>query len=274
MKKQNYLLWKTGFNFLALWLIISVFILWVIGFQKVEALASEDSQEAKFVVTAYSQTDTRQWEQGWVTSDDIEIKAVPAHYSENLVTYQFNDVVQVSLCNDEWLYVKINDSQIGYVEKQSILLSELNFVTYELPNNTGFKSYMPYKAITNKSSQQYALQDLHAYTGDYGIRQVNNRFCIAIGTSFNAAVGTYVDVILENETSIPCIVGDIKAEKHTKGNTMTKHNGCVTEFIVDSAALDRTAKLMGDISYCCDVWNSPVQEIRVYERNILSEGER
>ena len=128
---------------------------------------------------------------------------------------------------------------------------------------------MPYTAITSKSSPQYKLQ-CKAYTGDYGIRQYDNRYCVAIGTGFNANVGTYFDLILTSGTVIPCIIADIKADKHTDSNNMvTKASGCLTEFVVDSSKLNKDAKRMGDISYCCEEWNSRVEKVRVYDKRAL-----
>ena len=156
---------------------------------------------------------------------------------------------------------------------QYISNEKLNYRDYTVPITSGFKSYMPYTAITNKASKQFKLQQM-ASDGTYGIRTVNNRYCVAIGTAFNAQVGTYFDLILANETVISCIVSDIKADKHTdKNNMITVSNGCLTEFIVNSNILDRNAKRMGDISYCCDEWNSRVEKIRVYDKNIFEKGE-
>lgn len=142
--------------------------------------------------------------------------------------------------------------------------NEPEYITKYVPSNNSFKSFMSYKAITSKSSQQYRLQK-SAYTGEYGIRMINGRFCIALGTGFNISVGTYVDLILENNTVIPCIVGDIKDPKHTKSDNITTiTNGCVSEFIVDIKKLDPLAKRMGDISYCNNMWKSSVSKIRIY----------
>lgn len=148
-----------------------------------------------------------------------------------------------------------------------------SYQEYQVLPNRGFKSYMPYTAITSQSSPQYILQNQYAYTGEFGIRKVEDRFCIAIGQFSNARVGTYVDLILENGTVISCIVGDFKANMHTDANNVvTGHNGCVSEFLVDSTTLISTAKKMGDISYCKEEWKSPVKIIKVYEENIF-DGE-
>lgn len=148
----------------------------------------------------------------------------------------------------------------------------IDYTTYSIPENTGFKSYMDYKYITSSNSFQYKLQTLYAYTGDYGIRMVDDRYCIAIGTYFGVNVGQYLDLILENGTVIPCVLSDIKADIHTdETNIVTLLNGCVSEFVIDTDYLDTTAKKMGDISYCMDEWKSTVVQIKIYNKNIFAE---
>lgn len=140
-----------------------------------------------------------------------------------------------------------------------------SYKDFDAPNNSGFKSYMSYKCITSKSSPQYKLQNERAYTGEYGIRQVDGRFCVALGSYFTTEIGTYFDLILENGTVIPCILADQKADKDTDSqNIITNHNGCLSEFVVDLSVLHSMSKRMGDVSYCNDSWNSPVKIIRVY----------
>ena len=130
---------------------------------------------------------------------------------------------------------------------------------------------MPFKSFS-KSSKQYALQQ-HAYTGNYGIRMIDGRYTVAIGTRFiddlSDCIGTYFDVVLENGEVIPCVMGDVKANVHTdSSNTYTVHNGCFTEFIVDTKALNRNAKRDGNISSVKEKWNSPVDAIIVYEKRV------
>lgn len=141
--------------------------------------------------------------------------------------------------------------------------TEIVYKEYSIKSN-GYKSYMDYRTITNKSSEQYKLKEF-AYIGNYGICQINNRYLIAVGTGVNAGIGTYVDLFLENGTYIPCVVGDIKDDRHTlKDNITTARNGCVSEFIVDRNVLTRLVKAMGDMSYCEEGWESPVVTIKVY----------
>ena len=204
---------------------------------------------------------------GYLTSN-INVRSEPSTDSEILEVYPFNQKIQYQKYNDEWAQIEYN-SGIAYICSKYISDEQLDYIEYIAPITSGFKSYMPYTAITSKSSPQYKLQQI-AYTGTYGIRQYDNRYCVAIGTAFNADVGTYFDLILANGTVIPCIVADIKADRHTDSNNMiTIANGCLTEFIVDSSTLNRNAKRMGDISYCNEDWDSRVEKIRVYDKNVF-----
>lgn len=203
-----------------------------------------------------------------LTTTNVNVRNEPSTASEVLEVYSFNTPIQYYRFNDEWAKI-VYPTGYAYMSLQYISNEKLNYRDYTVPITSGFKSYMPYTTITNKASKQFKLQQM-ASTGTYGIRTVNNRYCVAIGTAFNAQVGTYFDLILANETVISCIVSDIKADKHTdKNNMITVSNGCLTEFIVNSNILDRNAKRMGDISYCCDEWNSRVEKIRVYDKNIF-----
>ena len=144
---------------------------------------------------------------------------------------------------------------------------------YSLPEKAdynGMKSYESYTAITDKTSAQYAIQTM-AWTNKDAFRMVGDRYLVAVGTYFNAPVGTSIDIILENGTVIPCIVGDIKADEHTDFYGVYSSNGCATEFIVD--ATTTKANITGDVSTLYAEWQSKVSYIRVYDNvNILSEN--
>lgn len=144
---------------------------------------------------------------------------------------------------------------------------------YLIVGHNGKKTFMGYKAITNKTSNQYALQQ-EAYTDEEGFRKIDNRYCVAIGTAFNADVGQHFNAELENGTIIECIVGDIKDNKDTDVTNTFTSQGCCLEFIVDSKKICDTIKYMGDCSYRCEEWNSPCFQYIVYdELNFLKKGE-
>lgn len=139
------------------------------------------------------------------------------------------------------------------------------YTTKPVPANNGFKAYMSYKAISSRNSSQYKLQQ-RAYTGNYGIRMVDDRYCIAVGSYYTTQIGTKIDVIMENGNVIKCILGDVKADKHTDATNRANPNGCIVEFIVDMNSLDRTCRRMGDMSYVSSGGlKGEIKAIRVYD---------
>ncbi len=135
-----------------------------------------------------------------------------------------------------------------------------------VPENDGFKSFMDYRKITSVRSAQYKVQHMDdIYTSDNGIRTLKGRYCLAIGTVFDAHVGQLFDIYLENGELIPCVVGDIKADKDTDINNVFSRNGCCSEFIVETENLPKKVQTSGNISNIKEEWESPVYCIDVYD---------
>jgi hypothetical protein len=142
------------------------------------------------------------------------------------------------------------------------------YTTMPTPSNNSFKAYMSYRAITSTNSPQYKLQQ-RAYTGNYGIRMVDDRYCIAVGSYYTTKIGTKIDVLMENGTVIKCVLADCKANKHTDSTNRANPNGGIVEFIVDINNLDSTCRRMGDMSYVSSGGlKGEVQYIRVYDDTI------
>lgn len=196
------------------------------------------------------------------TTANVNVREKPLLSSNVIEVMPLNTKIQYENYNQDWIVISHNDTNC-YISKQYISDHPIKVKTYNMPENSGFKSYMPYTAITNKESKQYALQQ-KAYTGNYGIRMVDDRYCVALGSYFEKEIGTRFDLVLENGTIIKCILGDIKSSKDTKEDNITSFNGCVSEFLVDPDYLPNRAKILGDMSYCNDRWNSSIVKINFY----------
>lgn len=100
--------------------------------------------------------------------------------------------------------------------------------------HTEFKSYMAWTALSPK----YAQGQLCAKgTPDpkTAIMTYEGRYLVALGTAYADHVGQKFDVVMENGTIIPVMVGDFKANEHTDdNNSTTVHDGSIIEFIVSS----------------------------------------
>lgn len=129
--------------------------------------------------------------------------------------------------------------------------------------DSSFKSYMPYTAITDKSSKQWNLQK-EATTHHNGIRvHESGRYMIAIGTYYAEEVGTKLDITLDNGYIVYAIVGDVKQDKHTDStNRYVPINDSILEFIVDSGELSDLVQKMGDVSYADENLQGRVVKIK------------
>ena len=179
-------------------------------------------------------------------SDELLSEAITYEERENRVTCSSDVEVQLQ-------------SNIDIITHDSYIL-----IVTDVPYNR-IKSYMSYKNITNKSSDQYKLQQI-AYTGTYGIRQVNGRFCVAVGSAYTTQIGQYIDLVLEDGTIIPCILGDCKADEHTDSRNILTSDGSLAEFVVDVPSLSKTVRYTGDISTACDDWESMITRIIIYDK--------
>ena len=226
-------------------------------------------------MTPYNVEEEKEILTGWTTSN-LNVRADKTIESNVISVIPFNSYIQYTKEDDGWGKL-VDDTQESYIYLKFVNNQQCDYVEYSVPNNNGFKSYMSYKSIRSKPSFQYLIQNYYAYTGNYGIRQVKDRYCVAIGTAFNANVGTYVDLILDNGEIINCIVSDIKADIHTDVyNIATRHNGCVSEFIVDEQYLpyivhNKNQTGSGNISDCNEMWSGKVTNIKVYDKNLFDE---
>lgn len=233
-----------------------------------QGLQSELNQNYLIGQKNNKETKQKEWKKGWATTT-VNIRKKPSVDSKVLSTILFNEKIKFIKENKKWVKIKYKNKH-AYVRKKYVSKEKIESKKYDVPSYSGYKSWMDYRAITLAESEQKLLQDEYAYTGTYGIRQINGRFCVAVGSYFTENIGQYFDLILENGTVIPCILADQKADEDTDSDGIfTLHNGCATEFIIDFDNLNYPAKRDGDISSCCNEWNSPVEQIKVYEKNIL-----
>lgn len=196
------------------------------------------------------------------TTINTDIKKEPNISSEIIGGYNWNVEIPVTYIDDNWAKIKGTEH---YIYRDSISESPVAFADCDVPSNNGIKSYMDYKFITSKSSDQYKLQKALGYTGEYGLRIVNGRYCIAVGSYYTTTIGQYLDIELENGKVINAILADCKADIHTDITNRINPNGSVIEFVVETEKLDHMARIMGDISYV-NGWDSKVTNIKVYDK--------
>lgn len=231
-----------------------------------------NEENANTKVTRVSKYATR-----YISTYTLNIREEPSTKSEILGTLKLNQKVYCAKFNASW-HIFIYHGKYCYISSKYVSKRKTETPkgkVYQVPSNRGFMSYMPYmlssgRSIFSSTSKQRQVQNI-AYTGNYGIRQVNERYCVAIGSYFTSEIGVYFDIVLSNGTVIPCVLADAKANRDTDStNIITTHDGSVAEFIVDNSVLNSNAKRFGNIAMCCDEWQSSIKNIVIYDKNCLN----
>jgi len=137
--------------------------------------------------------------------------------------------------------------------KSSVEVKPVKMVSRGLPRgiDNSFKSYMGYKSITSKSSDQWKLQQL-CTTDSQGFRRYENEFyVVAMGHYYSHKVGAKFLVTFDTGKQIKVIVGDVKMRQHTNDTFQyVESNGNMLEFIVNSKKISKLIKDTGDVSNC------------------------
>lgn len=204
----------------------------------------------------------------WTTTN-INIRGKKSTDSDIIGMYYQGTKLKVKYINEDWAKVAdlkhyVHRDYLSETKVEKKKTERISYSNYDVPSNNTIKSYMDYRAITNTSSKQYKLQK-SAYTGNYGIRMVGDRYCVALGSYYTNTIGQYVDIKLANGKVIKGILADCKADHHTDSSNQMHPDGSVLELVVDTKSLDSTARKMGDCSYI-NGWNSKVVNIKVYDK--------
>jgi hypothetical protein len=168
---------------------------------------------------------------------------------DNLSLRHINSELEDS--NEDFENQILRQHQVESLELSDEII-EVDYVVEEttptyLSKDSGFRSWMPYTAITQTSSLQYKVVRL-ATPDSNGLLKIDDKVVVALGTGWSLNVGDTAKVVTEfGEFDI--VVGDIKADCHTdSANKVTLHNGCVVEFIVDQSTLDSQIKVSGNVA--------------------------
>lgn len=130
-------------------------------------------------------------------------------------------------------YAEINPNQVA--SDYSMELWEM--WTHDTANSQKM-TYMDYRAITNKASNQYKFQQRDdVWVDEYGFLVQNSEWCVVAMGSYWGKIGDKFIIHLENGEIISCVLGDIKSNRHTdRQNYAHESDGHVVEFLIDSGS--------------------------------------
>lgn len=156
--------------------------------------------------------------------------------------------------------LKIDDAK-EVIEKSSVEASEpINYIRYtplKVPQiDCSFKTWMSYKAVTNKQSPQYKLINTYGWSDAEGFMRADaekefgvndDYYLIALGSFYGTEIGTKYRITLDTGKVFYGVLADCKADRHTDIiNQYVPTNGNVVEFLVDTSKLNKLVRKMGN----------------------------
>jgi hypothetical protein len=182
-------------------------------------------------------------------SNTLVVNATEELYDDEIITVNINEssnkVVSDMTSKSNTLGVDLQNvslSTAGFsisemlIKPKPVILDSNIVPDGEGVCNSANKTYMPYTLVTSKSSAQYKfLYSDACYTDpETGLRMSEGRYCIAVGTFYASKIGTKINLIMKNGSTVECILGDVKADIHTdETNRFQAVDGSVVEMIVD-----------------------------------------
>lgn len=157
---------------------------------------------------------------------------------------------------------------LGYDNYEHISPNELKVL-----HTSSIKTYMDYKAITNKSSNQWDMiyeQKLFKITVDGYLITDDGYYAVALGSYFGNLGSKYI-MVLDTGIEIPVCKLDAKADVHTDSNNYAaKNNGGIIEFIIDGSkmqyAMTNNGYIYNGNFNNCDLFKGDVVKIIIVDK--------
>lgn len=248
--------------------------------RRVRTSVSDRAMESKAIVDR-DVTDVFESKKGkgYVSTGILNIRKFSNKDSDKIGEIYFGEKVTYYLGNtnsypNEEGFVPIKyGKEIGYINTEFLQDDDPikdGVIRYAVQQDkAGRKSMESYTSITCTTSRQYYLQTIATSDPKTGIRMINGRYLIGVGSYYTHNIGQYVDVILENGEIIPCIIGDAKQDIHTYANCSIGLDGGAVEFIADFGYTPSICYGWGSMSYnpYAD-WYSSVKALVLYNQDI------
>lgn len=108
-------------------------------------------------------------------------------------------------------------------------------------SSSSVKTYMDYRAITDKSSNQYRYIQAHMTVGADGFLYDEDGFIgVALGSHFGP-IGSKWEIVLDTGITFKAVKIDEKADRHVYNGCQHKQDGSVIEFVIDSRKFEKAS---------------------------------
>ena len=201
----------------------------------------------------------------WFHTAPVSACALNAGISKQLSEYNQQLTLPVAGISKRIAELELEQEQQPTVEQnEQVIVKQSIGVEKDVPPNNSFKSYMDADTIRSSNTDQYKLKAKYVLDSQTGIWTVDERYCIAVGSYYTQSIGTYIDVVMENGSTLNCILGECKRNRDTDYTNRQNPNGSVVEFIVNTSSTPSMVRKMGNCSYACEEMKGEIESIIVY----------
>lgn len=199
----------------------------------------------------------------WLHTAPVSACTLNAGISKQLNEYDHQLIIPLAGFSKE--VMNIEEYEPSVEENEQVIVNQSIGIEKDVPTNNSFKSYMDADTITSRNTDQYKLKAKYIIDEQTGIWTVDERYCIAVGSYYTQSIGTYIDVVMENGSTLNCILGECKRNRDTDHTNRQNLNGSVVEFIVNTSSMPSMVRKMGNCSYACEEMKGEIKSIIVYE---------
>ena len=199
----------------------------------------------------------------WFHTTPVSACTLNAGISKQLNEYDQQLAIPLAGFSKEIMNMKEYEPSVE--ENEQVIVQQSIGIEKDVPSNNSFKSYMDADTITSINTDQYKLKAKYVIDEQTGIWTVDERYCIAVGSYYTQSIGTYIDVVMENGSTLHCILGECKRNRDTDYTNRQNPNGSVVEFIVNTSSMPSMVRKMGNCSYACEEMKGEIKSIIVYD---------
>lgn len=198
----------------------------------------------------------------WFQTEPVSACTLNAGISKQLSEYNQQFAIPIAGFSKELMNMK--EYELTVEENEQVIVQQSIGTEKDVPPNNSFKSYMDADTIISRNTDQYKLKAKYVIDEQTGIWTVDERYCIAVGSYYTKSIGTYIDVVMENGSTLHCILGECKRNRDTDYTNRQNQNGSVVEFIVNTSSIPSMVRKMGNCSYACEEMKGEIKSIIVY----------
>ena len=199
----------------------------------------------------------------WFQTEPVSACTLNAGISKQLSEYNQQFAIPIAGFSKELMNMK--EYELTVEENEQVIVKQSIGTEKDVPPNNSFKSYMDADTITSRNTDQYKLKAKYIIDEQTGIWTVDERYCIAVGSYYTQSVGTYIDIVMENGSTLHCILGECKRNRDTDHTNRQNNNGSVVEFIVNTSSMPSIVRKMGNCSYACEEMKGEIKSIIIYD---------